>query len=102
MPIGTCNYAYLSARSGMRIMDVQPWRILPLVAFRGHRRTICCRIHALPHSLPAGPCIGLTWALHRTTAFPATRCRGARVVAVSSLCSPKSMPMSQSSVAVAH
>ena len=53
MPIGTCNYAYLSARSGMRIMDVQPWRILPLVAFRGHRRTIRCRFHALPHSLPA-------------------------------------------------
>ena len=41
-------------------------------------------------------------SLHRTTALPATRCRSPRVVAVSCCCSPKSMPMSQSSVSVAH
>ena len=32
----------------MRIMDVRPRRILPRVAFQGHRGTIRCRFHALP------------------------------------------------------
>ena len=58
-----------------------------------------------------GPCMGSYIAclyrtrhrsLHRTTALRVTRCRSPRIVAVSCCCSPKRMPMSQSSVSVVH